>query len=550
VTAGAAVTKGREMSSKDDSGITRRNVVRSGLAGAALTGTTMIAGSTEVRAAVPKKWDHDADVVCIGYGGAGATTAIAAHDAGAKVLILEKMPQGGGNTSVSAGGFVCPTDAEEAYTYMSGLYKYSYTDWEEDLVRMFAQESVKNAAWIEGLKEGTKVAVYGTAGYPKMPGAKSIRKFAVLGAGRGMSGSSDNLWAVLSYAVEEKRKIPVLTETAAKRLVTNDKGEVIGVIAESKGRDIAIRARRGVVLTCGGYEFDDKTLKSSLKGYPVYGLGTPGNTGDGVRMAQELGAAVWHMNGVGATFGIKVPEFPSALYVYIAQPGHIYVDRHGKRFVNEKAIEAHAALLAVDFFNTEELQYPRIPCYAIFDEETRLKGPISVSSGRGYAGKRYKWSSDNSAEIDKGWIIKGATLAELARKIKMRPADLEATLNRWNVDVKTGADTQFHRPLNAPANDDTPNQEHVRPVWSAPIETPPFYAMELYPAMFNTQGGPRRNVRAQIIDHHAKPIPRLYSAGELGSMWGMVFQGASNIAECIVFGQIAGRNAAAEKSWV
>ena len=525
--------------------ITRRDLMG---AGAALAGAAAMGVPAEA-APVPQKWDHDVDVVCVGYGGAGATAAITAHDAGAKVVILEKMPHGGGNTAVSAGGFLCPSDADEAYTYLSGLYEYSHTDWHEDLVRVFTKEAVKNADWISGLKEGAKAAVYGTAGYPKMPGAKSIRKFAVQGKGRGMSGSSDNLWEVFSHAVEEKRKIPVMYETPAKQLVVDAKGMIVGVIAEHKGKTISVRARRAVILTCGGYEFNPEMIKNHMKGYPIHAMGTPANTGDGVTMAQSVGAALWHMNGAGVTFGIKVKEFESALYVAIGQPGFVYVDKFGERFVNEKTIEAHAALLTVDWFDTSRLQYPRIPCYAIFDEQTRLKGPISTSAGRGYAGERYKWSADNTAEIEKGWIVKADTLAELAGKIKIKPEALEKTLGKWNNDIKTGVDTLFHRAVNRPTDDETANPEHVRAVWSAPIEKAPFYAMELYPAMFNTQGGPRRDVRGQILDVYGKAIPRLYSAGELGSMWGMVFQGASNIAECMVFGQIAGRNAAAEKPW-
>jgi succinate dehydrogenase/fumarate reductase flavoprotein subunit len=538
------------MSTKGKSDVTRRDLVRTGLAGAALTGVA--AASPAAQAAplpVPKKWDYAADVVCIGYGGAGAATAITAHDAGAKVLILEKMPHGGGNTRVSAGGVLCPSDTEEAFKYITALYEFSHSDMDAELVRIFCEQSVKNVDWLKALRDGTQVAMYGGAGFPKVPGAKSMRKYAVQGAGKGMSGSSDNLWDVLSYAVEQKRRIELLTEAPAQRLVTNAGGEVIGVIALYKGREIAVRARRGVVLTAGGYEFDDKIKKSNLKGYPICGLGNPGNTGDGVRMAQALGAQLWHMNGAASPFGIRVKEFESALYIAIGQPGFIYVDRHGKRFIDEKSIEAHAALLAVDWYDAEELIYPRIPCYAIFDEETRLKGPISTSAGRGYAGKRYKWSNDNSAEIEKGWIIKADTLAELAGKIKVKPEALQATLSRGNADVKSGADTEFHRPVNAPANDQTANAEHRRAVWSASIERAPFYAMELYPSLMNTQGGPKRNARAQVMDVFGKPVPRLYSAGELGSMWGVIYQGAGNIAECIVFGQIAGRNAATEKPW-
>ena len=534
--------------------VTRRGFMIGAMAtGGAIAGTAMMGGEAFAKAApsgIPKKWDKEADVVCIGYGGAGAATAISAHDAGAKVLILEKMPHGGGNTSVSAGGFLCPKNVPDALTYITALFSFSNSEMDKELVRVYAEESVKNVDWVKSLREGTEVMVYGGAGYGSVPGAKAMDKYSVLGKGKGMSGGSENLWELLSYAVEQKRKIPVMLETPAKRLVTNAKGEVIGVIALSKGKEIAIKAKKGVVLTTGGYEFDTKTLQSSVKGFPIYALGNPGNTGDGIRMAQKVGASLWHMNGVSCPLGIKVPEFEAALFMNFSAPGIIYVDRHGKRFVNEKSIEGHAGLLAMDFFDAHALEYPRIPCYAIFDEATRLQGPISAGTGMGYTGKRlYKWSKDNAAEIQKGWIIKGDTIEELASKLKQDPKVLAETLSRWNEDIKKGEDSQFHRPVNAPKSDNPAYKELVTAVWSAPIEKGPFYALELYPTLLNTQGGPRRNTKSQILDAFGEPIPRLYSAGELGSMWGLIYQGAGNIGECFVYGRIAGKTAAADKVW-
>ena len=148
-----------------------------------------------------QKWDMEADVVCVGYGGAGAAAAISAHDAGARVLILEKMPEGGGNTAVSGGGFISPTNEEEAYTYFTNLYKFSFSEMDADVVRVFAAESVKNVDWVKSLREGTEVTIYGHAGYPTVPGAKSMNKYGVLGKAKGMSGRSQNLWDMYTYAV-------------------------------------------------------------------------------------------------------------------------------------------------------------------------------------------------------------------------------------------------------------------------------------------------------------------------------------------------------------
>jgi hypothetical protein len=391
--------------------------------------------------------------------------------------------------------------------------------------------------------------MYGHAGYPDLPGAGAMNKYLVKGKGKGMTTFAENLWKLLSYAVEEKRTIPVFTNAPARRLVTNARGEVTGIIAEIDGTEVAIRANRAVILTTGGYEYDPVALQNHVKGFPIYAAGNPGNRGDGLRMAQKAGADLWHMNAVSSSLGIKVPDFEPGFLVMIGTPGHIIVDRNARRFVNERGIEQHAGLLAVDHYDTQTLTYPRIPCYLIFDETARLQGPISRVTGLGAAGRDYTWSRDNSDEIARGWIQTAGTLEELAVILGLPAEPLRETVARWNSDIQNGADTLFDRPLASRGQDKPAYKDFVPTVLSAPIESPPFYGLPLYPCIVNTQGGPRRNAEARIVDPFGQPIPRLYSAGELGSMWGMIYQGAGNIAECLVFGRIAGRNAAMETPW-
>ena len=133
----------------------------------------------------------------------------------------------------------------------------------------------------------------------------------------------------------------------------------------------------------------------------------------------------------------------------------------------------------------------------------------------------------------KGWIIRTKTIAELARRISADESTLESTIAKYNEYCEAGKDADFGRP-----------KEHLRA-----IKGPPYYAIKLQPMLINTQGGPRRDKQARVIDVDGKPIPRLYAAGELGSIWGFMYQGANNVSECLVFGRIAGRNAAAEKPW-
>jgi len=146
--------------------------------------------------------------------------------------------------------------------------------------------------------------------------------------------------------------------------------------------------------------------------------------------------------------------------------------------------------------------------------------------------ERYEWSGDNSAELAKGWIKTATGLTELASLIGLDPSVLENTVARWNECVGAKHDHDFGRTL-----------------MMAPIGSGPYYAVELSPSMLNTQGGPRRNEKGQIVRPDGSPIPRLYSAGELGSIYSYLYQGTGNIGECLAFGRVSGRNAAGERAW-
>jgi len=142
--------------------------------------------------------------------------------------------------------------------------------------------------------------------------------------------------------------------------------------------------------------------------------------------------------------------------------------------------------------------------------------------------EKYIWSLDNQAEIKKGWITKAKSIPELAKKLSLDEATLVNTIEKYNESCKAGNDTEFGRP-----------KELLQA-----IEGPPYYAMPLWPILFNTQGGPRRDKEARVLDPYGKPIPRLYAAGEFGSIWGFLYQTSTNFSETIIFGRIAGKNAA------
>ena len=173
-----------------------------------------------------------------------------------------------------------------------------------------------------------------------------------------------------------------------------------------------------------------------------------------------------------------------------------------------------------------------VPIHLIFDEKFRKAGSI----GESFAcwdvshGNLYDWSEDNLCEVEKGWIKRADTVRDLASLIGIPPDTLQASVERYNAFATEGKDIDFDR---------EPNR-------IAAIRSAPYYAMELTPSFINTQGGPRRDKDARVIGIGGDPIPRLYSAGELGSIYAFNYNAGGNVGECFAFGRIAGRNASKE----
>jgi succinate dehydrogenase/fumarate reductase flavoprotein subunit len=475
--------------------------------------------------------NKEADVVVVGFGGAGAAAAIAAHDAGAKVLLLEKSERAGGNTRLSGGTLRELLDTKKAASYYQAVLDSTVS---RAVVRAFVDETAKNPDWVRSLGGDLEHSSEGPQRFPPsphvvwpfLPGAEGMGgRWQIKGKSR-VGGS--NLCDVMIKAVE-KRGIKVLYNTAAKKLITNEANEVTGVIAESSQGEIKVKARKGVVLTCGGFQFNEE-MQLNFLGLKFKSQGCKGNTGDGIRMCQELGADIWHMRGVSCGIGYKFPEFEAPIGIGVRTPQYIYVDQTGNRFIDETGVDVHAMAFEFSYLDHKTLTYPRLPANIIFDETTRSHSPL-IGGCPGAIMDFYQWSTDNKVEIEKGWIKTAPTIRQLAPQIGLRPDQLEQTISKYNMYCVGGYDPDFNR-----------RQETL-----AAITTPPFYAIEVWPCLLNTQGGPKRNEKAQILDISGKPIKRLYSAGELGSMFNMLYPGAGNVSECLAYGRIAGRNAAAEK---
>lgn len=465
-------------------------------------------------------WDDEADVVILGCGGAGAVAAITACDAGAKVIVVEKT-ECGGNTRLATMAFLCPTNNSSAREHIKAL---SFGALGEDIIDVYVEWTSKNVDYIRQLGGEVETCFPG-ASFPLLPGSETMLRYRVKARREGELGG-ESLWNLLWESLQ-RRPVTVHCHTIARRIIRSG-DEVVGVATQKDQRSFNIRARKAVVLATGGFEYSEEFKREFLPAYPIFAYGNAGNTGDGIKLAQELGAALWHMKAVAAPMGYKFPELQSAFIMRMPADGYIIVDQTGERFCNETGLEHYSMWMAVTSFDTEFLRFSRIPSYLIFDERTRMKGPIT-RVGHG-ANRPYKWSLDNSEEIARGWIVSAQHPAQLAEKLGIIPAEkLSQTLEAYQQSCRCRTDEKFGR------SKETLVEFHGKQ-----------YGVPLWPCLLNTQGGPKRNARGEILDVWDKPIKRLYGAGEAGSIWGFLYQSGGNLGECLGLGRMVGLHAAAE----
>jgi succinate dehydrogenase/fumarate reductase flavoprotein subunit len=468
------------------------------------------------------------DVIVAGYGGAGAAAAMTAHDAGARVLVLEKAPVGGGSTAESGGSFATVLDRDGAIEHYLAITEgrtprdvlTAYVDGVLELPKWLAENGCRTETLPIGHPPFPRR--YAGTAYRNKPRSDAIGERCRVYED-GVSHGGTSLWHLLRGGVE-RRGIEVRLDTPVTRLLT-DRGRVTGVVAHGPGGPAEVTARAGVILTTGGFGYSAESLREWV-GAEIPAYGPPGrNDGSGLRMALEAGAALWHMNAVACGFGYRVPGLEAAWMCIVRSFGFLMVDASASRFLAEPAVEHHAAgnALIVRDFHTGE--FTRLPSYLIFDDATRRAGPI-VTNEAG-ANRALAWSESNLEEVAKGWIKRGDSVAGVARELSLPPDRLEDTVREYNRAAVDGGD-EFGRP----------------PAEMVPLREPPFYGIPVWPALFNTQGGPRRGAGGEVIGTDGAPIRGLFSAGELGSIWGSLYPGAGNVTEAVVFGRIAGRSAA------
>lgn len=481
------------------------------------------------------RWDAEYDVVVVGYGFAGGAAAIAAADAGARVLLLEKAPEGheGGNSRYAAQQAIWIDDTkasdEEILEYFRAMRGKS-TNPSDEVYKAYIKEAKQQVEYLRKLgAEHPETSYY--AEYPEFPGAKAIGLTLVK-----KPGGDGRLYALIQKNVEARRaqgKIDVWFEAPGRKLLQDPATGVIhGVVAEVEGAARNIRAKNGVVLATGGFENNIEMFRNFAGQQVAYSKGARYNTGDGILMAMDVKANMVNLatiNGpdpnvlnpeTGISFGYMVagPKDSSWGGPAFTQYDVIMVGADGKRFWNETEKTKHGR---IKFHNDyRALQMPD-PAFMIFDEDARHASRVYAS-----------WSEGAEAEIEKGLVKKADTVEELAALLGVDAAGLKAQVDAYNASCAAGVDKQFDRAAK----------------FLKPLDKGPFYGVEVVPTYTNTQGGPQHDEIGAVLDRNGKRIPHLFSAGELGSIFSWKYNGTGNIGESLIFGRISGASAAAPKS--
>jgi urocanate reductase len=503
---------GKEKQTEAAGGVTRRQLIAGAAVTAGVVGTGMLLPRSLQAVEVPKKWDREADVVIVGTGFAGLSAAIEAHDAGAKVILIEKSQVIGGNSVIASGAYNAVDPGRQKKQGIEDSIDLHYKQTLEggdfrgdpEKVRFLVEHAMEGVEWLEKMGVVFEPKVYTVIGalWPRSHDpANKGRGGAIV---RGLKNQVD------------KRQIPVLIPCALTGIVRQKpaEGKVLGIEAEYRKKKMYIKAKRAVVLATGGFSAD-VSMRSKYnpqldKEIPTTNVKTA--TGEAITYSADIGADVVGMDYIQLLVACNFYTKQYGSLTNLGIDSAVFVNTEGKRFVAE---DARRDVLAAAI-----LKQPQKVLLWVADERCT---------------KRFNPAMTEQILKD-GLAFKADTLEELAKilnaKFSMPEQTLLETVRNYNEMVKKGKDEEFGKKS---ANLKT-------------IEQGPFYASPTQAGVHHTMGGLRtKGTTGQVIDRYGKVIPRLYAAGEVtGGVHGTNRLGGNATADCIVFGRLAGISAAKE----
>jgi succinate dehydrogenase/fumarate reductase flavoprotein subunit len=371
---------------------------------------------------------------------------------------------------------------------------------------------------------------------PELPSEEELARRAIRnerGCGQALVGRL--LRACLDRGIEPK------TEHAAKELIMEG-GAVVGVVLDTPDGELRVRARKGVILATGGFEWNDELKRAFLRGPLTHQVSIPTNTGDGLKMAMKAGAMLGNMREAWWTAVASVPKEENSLERMMitgqrTMPRSIMINRKGRRFTNEAAnYNAFGAAFHVE--DVSKFEYENIPCWLVFDQ--------------GYV-DTYGFGMRMSARAGQApdWVTRAPTMKELAAKLGADGDELERTVARWNANVAEGHDPDFGRGDSAfDCWWGDPYRKGRRDATLGPLDKAPFYAVQVNSGALGTKGGPRVDEHGCVLDVDGNVLPGLYAAGNvMASPFGMTYGGpGGTLGPAMVFGYLSGRHAAEQRT--
>ena len=449
-----------------------------------------------------EKKEMDVDVVVVGSGGAGLISAIKAKENGKKVVVLEKLPIIGGNTLISGAEYAAPQNWLQDKENIKDSVELFEKDVEKaggnkELIKVLATNALDGAKWLRddvGVEWMDHLMFFG---------GHSVKRSLIP---KGQSGKE--LINKLSDKCS-KLGIDILTETNCYELIFED-NKVKGVKANIKTGQLTVNAK-SVILATGGFGANKKMLYENDKEIDDKILSTnqPGSTGDGIIMAQKIGADVVDMDKIQL---YPICDVQTGKLLYTADTrltsGAILVNKQGNRFVEELDTRRKISMAIKE-------QQDSI-AYQIWDEDSMQKSKVLQD---------HKIEYDNLIENKK--MIKANSIEEIADFFDLDKENLKKTIEKFNKDSENGKDTLFN----------------LRRL-GFKIEKAPFYCLKAVPAVHHTMGGLKINKEAKVLNTKAQEIDGLFAAGEVtGGIHGNNRLGSVSIADITVFGIIAGTNA-------
>lgn len=539
------------------------------------------------------------DVVVLGSGAAGLVAALSAAVCGARVRLFEKAALIGGTTALSGGTIWVPgnqparqagiTDSrEDGLAYLSSLSNgmilpelaEALIDGGPELVGFLEQHTEMRLLLVEGYPDyhperpgglpgggrSIEVDLVPLSGLgeweERISGAssRSLIRETPLGGGTGvlpadvaaerdaarLEGLGRGLVAGLLRACLD-RGVEITTQARGTRLLTTGlpgRGPAVtGVEVETPDGPREVRAP-AVVLATGGFEYDADLVRDFLRGPVTWRLGAPTNTGDGLRMAMRVGARLGNMREGWWSPAVSFPGQRrdgggNGLLASRerALPGSIMVNSEGRRFTNEAA-NYNAFGGAFHQLDASRFEYPNLPSYLLFDQAAADRfGVFGLPPG--------------AAVPD--WVTRAATLGELAARLGLPAQRVAETVKHFNDSARAGTDPDFGRGNSAfdrfPGGRTTLDPDSPFSTL-APVETAPFYGVEVHSSLLGTKGGPRTDTEGRVLDVDGDVIGGLYAAGNvMASPTGMVYGGAgATLAVACVWGMLAGRAAASDRA--